>query len=56
MLYRLPESERVCSGICIDRAEIESWMKQNKVETNEELEQRIAANIVSNRIQKGGLK
>lgn len=42
--------------IYFDRAEIESWMKQNKVETNEELEQRIAANIVSNRIQKGGLK
>lgn len=42
--------------IYFDRAEIESWMKQNKVETNEELEQRIAANIVSSRIQSVGLK
>lgn len=60
-LYKLTYTRQIphyknAKIIYFDRAEIEAWMKQNKVETNEELEQRIAANIVSSRIQKGGLK
>lgn len=60
-LYKLTYSHQIphyknAKIIYFDRAEIEAWMKQNKVETNEELEQRIAANIVSSRIQKGGIR
>lgn len=54
--HQIPHYKPNGKLIYFDRAEIESWMKQNKVETNEELEQRIAANIVSSRIQKGGIR
>lgn len=54
--HQIPHYKPNGKLIYFDRAEIELWMKQNKVETNEELEQRIAANIVSSRIQKGGIR
>ena len=54
--HQIPHYKPNGKLIYFDRAEIESWMKQNKVETNEELEQRIAANIVSSRIHKGGIR
>lgn len=37
-----------------DRAEIEAWMKQNRVATKEEIDQAATNYIVTGRIKKGG--
>lgn len=42
--------------IYFDRAEIEAWMKQNRVATESEVEQKAVSYISTGTMQKGGLK
>jgi excisionase family DNA binding protein len=42
--------------IYFDRAEVEAWMKQNRVATAQETDQKATTYVVTGRMQKGGLK
>lgn len=42
--------------IYFDRGEIESWMKQNRVATNDEIEAQAVTYLVTGKIQEGGRK
>ena len=42
--------------IYFDRAEIESWMKQNRVATESEIEQKAVNYISTGTMQKGGIR
>ena len=52
-LYKLTCSQQIPH---FDRAEIEAWMKQNRVATESEIEQKAATYISTGIMQKGGLK
>lgn len=59
-LYKLTSSHQIPhykpngKQIYFDRAEIEAWMKQNRVATEEEIDQVATNYIVTGRIKKGG--
>lgn len=59
-LYKLTSSHQIPhykpngKQIYFDRAEIEAWMKQNRVATEEEIDQAATNYIVTGRIKKGG--
>ena len=40
--------------IYFDRAEVEAWMKQNRVATTQEMDQKAINYVVTGRMQKGG--
>lgn len=42
--------------IYFDRAEIEAWMKQNRVATENEIEQKAAIYVTTGKMKKGGSK
>ena len=42
--------------IYFDRGEIENWMKQNRVATNDEIEAQAVTYLVTGKIQEGGRK
>ena len=42
--------------IYFDRGEVESWMKQNRVATNDEIEAQAVTYLVTGKIQEGGRK
>ncbi|WP_042368207.1 helix-turn-helix domain-containing protein [Bacteroides neonati] len=42
--------------IYFDRTEIESWMKQNRIATAQEIDQQATTYVVTGRMQKGGAK
>ncbi|WP_302458774.1 helix-turn-helix domain-containing protein [Mediterranea massiliensis] len=60
-LYKLTYSHQIphyknAKIIYFDRVEIEAWMKQNRVATESEVEQKAANYISTGIMQKGGLK
>lgn len=60
-LYKLTCSHQIphyknAKIIYFDRAEIEAWMKQNRVATESEVEQKAANYISTGIMQKGGLR
>lgn len=60
-LYKLTSSHQIPhykpngKQVYFDRAEVESWMKHNRVATKEEIDQAATNYIVTGRIKKGGL-
>lgn len=60
-LYKLTCSHQIphyknAKIIYFDRAEIEAWMKQNRVATESEVEQKAATYISTAATQKGGIR
>lgn len=59
-LYKLTSSHQIPhykpngKQVYFDRAEVESWMKHNRVATKEEIDQAATNYIVTGRIKKGG--
>lgn len=52
--HQIPHYKPNGKQIYFDRAEIESWMKQNRVATTQEIEQAATNYVVTGRMQKGG--
>lgn len=42
--------------VYFDRAELEQWMKQNRISTAQEIDQQATSYVVTGRMQKGGKK
>ena len=53
--HQIPHYKPNGKQLYFDRAEVEAWMKQGKIATDEEVEQRAATYIVTGK-QKGGKK
>lgn len=54
--HQIPHYKPNGKLIYFDRAEIELWMKQNRVATESEVEQKAVNYISTGTMQKGGLK
>lgn len=54
--HQIPHYKPNGKLIYFDRAEIETWMKQNRVATESEVEQKAATYISTATMQKGGMK
>lgn len=54
--HQIPHYKPNGKLIYFDRAEIELWMKQNRVATESEIEQKAVNYISTGTMQKGGLK
>ncbi|WP_455667173.1 helix-turn-helix domain-containing protein [Phocaeicola sp.] len=52
--HQIPHYKPNGKQIYFDRAEIEAWMKQNRVDTKEEIDQAATNYIVTGQIKKGG--
>lgn len=54
--HQIPHYKPNGKQIYFDRAEVEAWMKQNRVATTQEIDQQATAYAVTGRMQKGGAK
>lgn len=54
--HQIPHYKPNGKQIYFDRAEVEAWMKQNRVATTQEIDQKATTYVVTGRMQKGGLK
>lgn len=54
--HQIPHYKPNGKLIYFDRAEIESWMKQNRVATESEIEQKAVNYISTGTMQKGGIR
>ncbi len=54
--HQLPYYRPNGKQIYFDRTEIESWMKQNRIATAQEIDQQATSYVVTGRMQKGGAK
>ena len=54
--HQIPHYKPNGKQIYFDRAEIEAWMKQNRVATENEVEQKAATYISTGTMQKGGIR
>lgn len=54
--HEIPHYKPRGKQIYFDRAEIEAWMKQNKISTIKEIDQQATSYVVTGRMQKGGSK
>jgi len=54
--HEIPHYKPRGKQIYFDRTEIESWMKQNRIATAQEIDQQATSYVVTGRMQKGGAK
>lgn len=54
--HRIPHYKPNGKQIYFDRTEVEAWMKQNRVATTQEIDQKATNYVVTGSMQKGGLK
>lgn len=54
--HQIPHYKPNGKQIYFDRSEVEAWMKQNRVATAQETDQKATSYVVTGRMQKGGLK
>lgn len=52
--HQIPHYKPNGKQIYFDRTEVETWMKQNRIATKEEIDQTATNYIVTGRIKKGG--
>ena len=52
--HQIPHYKPNGKQIYFDRAEVEAWMKQNRVATTQEMDQKAINYVVTGRMQKGG--
>lgn len=52
--HQIPHYKPNGKQIYFDRAEVEAWMKQNRVATIQEIDQKAINYVVTGRMQKGG--
>lgn len=54
--HQIPHYKPNGKQLYFDRKEIEAWLKQNRVATEQEIEEKAATYVAIGRIKKGGLK
>ena len=54
--HQIPHYKPNGKQVYFDRGEVENWMKQNRVATEQEIEEKAATYVVIGRMKKGGLK
>lgn len=54
--HQIPHYKPNGKQVYFDRGEVENWMKQNRVVTEQEIEEKAATYVAIGRMKKGGLK
>ncbi len=54
--HQIPHYKPNGKQVYFDRGEVENWMKQNRVATEQEIEEKAATYVAIGRMKKGGLK
>lgn len=52
--HQIPHYKPNGKQLYFDRVEVETWMKQNRVATEQEIEMRAATYVATGRMKKGG--
>lgn len=52
--HQIPHYKPIGKMVFFDRVELEKWLKQNRVPTEQEIQERAATYVATNQIKKGG--